>query len=98
MCPFTPTSANGRCCSSGGFCMSTFALAVVFLAVSADSNAAAVEKGTATFQPLGDQKDIPERYRLSGHKFDWEMAHKFDLKASGVEVWAVRFPSPVVTK
>jgi len=77
--------------------MSTLALVAFLLAVPGASEAAPVEKGTAKFEPVGDQKSIPERYRLNAHKFDWEMSHKFDLKASGVEVLTVRFPSPVVT-
>ena len=30
-------------------------------------------KGSVQFEPLTDQKNIPERYRLSAHRFDWEM-------------------------
>jgi dienelactone hydrolase len=77
--------------------MSSLALVAVLLALSGASESAPVEQGTAKFEPLGDQKSIPERYRLDAHKFDWEMTHKFDLKSSGVEVLTVRFPSPVVT-
>jgi dienelactone hydrolase len=75
--------------------MHTFALALLLSLPSAD--APRTEKGTAAFEPAGDQKSIPERYRLTAHKFDWEMTHKHDLEVSKVEVWKVRFPSPVVT-
>src|SRR5688572_7122283 len=31
-----------------------------------------VERGVAKFSVRGDQKNIPERYRLEEHQFDWE--------------------------
>jgi dipeptidyl aminopeptidase/acylaminoacyl peptidase len=77
--------------------MQTLTALAFLLAIPSVSDTAPVEKGAVNFKPLGDQKNIPERYRLDAHKFDWEMTHKFDLKASGVEVLTVRFPSPVVT-
>jgi dienelactone hydrolase len=54
-----------------------------------------IETGTVAFVPLGDQKNIPERYRLAAHEFRYEMEAKQDLPVSGVEVFTVRFPSPV---
>jgi dienelactone hydrolase len=54
-----------------------------------------IEKSTIDFKPRGDQKDIPERYRLKEHKFDCEMSWKMDLKTSGARVFRVRFPSAV---
>jgi len=54
-----------------------------------------IEKGTVAFVPLGDQKNIPERYRLEAHQFDYEMERKQDLPISGLEMFLVRFPSPV---
>ncbi len=54
-----------------------------------------VEKGTVQFVPLDDQKNIPERYRLDKHSFEYEMELKQDLPVTGVEVFHVRFPSPV---
>jgi dienelactone hydrolase len=56
-----------------------------------------VEKGTASFRVIGDQKNVPERYRLQDHTFDWEMAPKLELPNSGVQIFNVRFPSPVET-
>jgi len=53
------------------------------------------EKGTVAFTPLDDQKNIPERYRLDAHKFDYVMELKETLPTIGVEVFEVRFPSPV---
>jgi len=56
-----------------------------------------VEKGTVHFQPVRDQKNIPERYRLEAHSFEYNMELIRDLPNSGVEVYHVRFPSPVAT-
>ncbi len=58
--------------------------------------AAPVEKGTVRFTP-GDQKDIPERYRLDARTFPYEMERKKELADSGVIVYHLRFPSPVVS-
>jgi cephalosporin-C deacetylase-like acetyl esterase len=61
----------------------------------AGDNTAAVEKGTVTFTPCGDQKEVPKTYRLDAHRFDYEMVPKRELPVSGVEVYDLRFPSPV---
>jgi dienelactone hydrolase len=53
------------------------------------------ETGTIRFQPLGDQRDIPERYRLEAHTFPYEMTRKRDLPISGLGIYEVHFPSPV---
>ena len=45
--------------------------------------------------PQDDQAAIPARYRLEPHSFDWEMNAKGELPVSGVEIFEVRFPSPV---
>ena len=55
------------------------------------------ERGTVRFQPLGDQQNIPERYRLQAHSFSYDMQPKRDLPGSGLEICEVRFPSPVVS-
>ncbi len=54
-----------------------------------------VEKGKVTFAPTGAQAGIPERYRLAEYTFDYVLTHRRDLPASGVEVFELRFPSPV---
>src|SRR5713226_3734395 len=56
-----------------------------------------IEKGTVHFRPAGDQKNIPERYRLEEHSFDYEMELTREMPNSGVAVYHVRFPSPVKT-
>ena len=56
-----------------------------------------VERGTVTFTPRGDQKEVPERYRLEPHAFDYELAPRRELPLSGVRVFDLRFPSPIRT-
>jgi dienelactone hydrolase len=81
--------------------MYRLALALLFVctpAFAAEGDAAAkVEKGSAKFQVIGDQKNVPERYRLKDHTFDWEMAPKLEVPNTGVQILTVRFPSPVET-
>jgi dienelactone hydrolase len=60
--------------------------------------AAPVEKGSFRFTPVDDQKDVPERYRLSPRDFTYELERKLDLPALGVTVSRLRFPSPVTSK
>lgn len=81
--------------------MKTLTLATMLCFLAAPAFAAEdkpVEKGKARFDPVGDQKDIPERYRLKEHTFEWEMQLKKELPASKVTVHDVRFPSPVESK
>jgi dienelactone hydrolase len=55
------------------------------------------EKSTVAFVPDGDQNNIPERYRLSPHRFDYELTRRKELPASGVDIYELRFPSPIKT-
>jgi dienelactone hydrolase len=57
-----------------------------------------LEKGAARFRVIGDQKNVPERYRLENHTFDWETQLKQAAGTNGVTVHHVRFPSPVETE
>jgi hypothetical protein len=68
-----------------------FAAAPLF----AGEKALMIEKGTVTFTPRGDQKEIPAIYRLEAHRFDYELTPKRELPVSGVEVYELRFRSPV---
>jgi dienelactone hydrolase len=54
-----------------------------------------VEKGAFRFTPIGDQKDIPTRYRLDARTFDYEMSLKYDLARCDLSIYRLRFPSPV---
>jgi dienelactone hydrolase len=70
------------------------------MALNAEGGAtdlARMEKGTVHFRALGDQKNIPERYRLEDHTFDYEMTLKHELPGSGVLVYLLRFPSAVTS-
>jgi dienelactone hydrolase len=55
----------------------------------------AVEKGNFRFVPLGDQKDVPERYRLAPRAFTYELEQKKVLFKGAVTLSHLRFPSPV---
>ncbi|MBY0522594.1 MAG: alpha/beta hydrolase family protein [Gemmataceae bacterium] len=63
-----------------------------------DKPPAKVEKGTVKFRVLGDPKAVPERYRLEAHTFDYELDAKYELPNANLDVYRVRFPSPVVTE
>lgn len=56
-----------------------------------------VEKGTFPFTPSGDQKDVPERYRLDARACDYELSLKYELARCDLSVYRLRFPSPVVS-
>jgi len=56
-----------------------------------------VEKGTVRFMPVGDQSNIPERYRLDARSFDYEMDVKCELAEAKVRVCRLRYPSPVTS-
>jgi hypothetical protein len=75
-----------------------FAVVAAFAAVVGPLRAENATSGNVDFVPLGDQSDIPARYRLEKHEFAWQMSPIRDLPVAGVEVYEVRFPSPVVTK
>ncbi|HEV3203170.1 MAG TPA: alpha/beta hydrolase family protein, partial [Gemmataceae bacterium] len=62
-----------------------------------DARAFPVEKGTVPFRWVGNQNNIPERYRLEEHSFPYEMSLKYVLPVSGIEVFRVQFPSPVTS-
>lgn len=53
-----------------------------------------VEKGSFTFAPSDDQKNVPKRYRLRKRAYTYELEKKRDLKSIGVTVHHLRFPSP----
>jgi dienelactone hydrolase len=56
-----------------------------------------LEKGSVRFEPLGDQKNIPERYRLEAHTFSYEMQPLRSLPGCDQDVYRLRFPSPVTS-
>lgn len=79
--------------------MKRFVLAFVAFAfihgAGTSAELAKAEKGTITYRPACDQKNVPERYRLAEHKFDYELSLKNQMENSGVTVYRLTFPSPV---
>ncbi len=91
---------------SKGWALMTFLriISAAFLAIclipssrasAGESPIAGSIRGAAKFVPASDQKDIPERYRLAPHEFEYEMTPQRDLPISEVQIFRVRFPSPV---
>lgn len=68
---------------------------VLFFGLAGFSPAAEPIKSTVDFVPVGDNADVPERFHLAKHSFPVELEKKYDLPASGVEIYKLRFPSPV---
>lgn len=62
---------------------------------SAATPAAALTTGEIRFACDDERCGVPEQFRLDTHSFPFEQQLKYDLTHSGVEVYAVRFPSPV---
>ena len=56
----------------------------------------AVRTGSIEYKPAADEKDIPERFRLESHRFDFEQK-PVETAATAMEMFEVTFPSPVVT-
>src|SRR5437870_3200273 len=55
------------------------------------------EEGTIAFQPHSGATSVPERYRLPAHSFAYTLERKRELANSAVEIYQLRFPSPVVS-
>ncbi len=55
------------------------------------------EHGAVQFRPLNDQKNVPERYRLAEHTFDYELEYARPLPVTKGTLYRLRFPSPVET-
>ncbi|GIW82786.1 MAG: hypothetical protein KatS3mg105_4593 [Gemmatales bacterium] len=56
-----------------------------------------IEKGIIPFKPVGDQKEVPQRYRLAEHKFPYELEFYRRLPENKIELYKLRFPSPVTS-
>jgi dienelactone hydrolase len=59
--------------------------------------AADSETGVFRFAPLGDQANVPERYRLEERTVEYRLSLKHELPSSGVRVFRLQYPSPVVS-
>jgi dienelactone hydrolase len=73
-------------------------VAGLLIAVPAFAELKPAEKGKVSFKPAGDQADVAERYRLDPLEFDYELKPKRELVVSEIEIYDLRFPSPVKTK
>ncbi len=56
----------------------------------------AIQRGTVRFEPLEDQRRLPPRFRLGPHTFSYEL-RRLDTVSSEIEIYRLRFPSPVKT-
>jgi len=65
------------------------------LCASVVNSSSPAETGTVKFTPIGDQSEVPERYRLSERTFDWKMTPLRTVLDGAVDVFTVTFPSPV---
>jgi dienelactone hydrolase len=72
-------------------------LCLLGLTASLSAAETSIEKGRFRFTPTGEQKNVPERYRLTERTVAYQMSLKRDLPNSGVRVFRVQFPSPVKT-
>ena len=72
--------------------LSIFALSAAFMLASEPRP---LTKGEIHFTSDDAASKVPENFRLAPHEFSYEMHRTHDLKYSGVEVYAVRFPSAV---
>ncbi len=59
--------------------------------------AADSETGAFRFAPLDDQANVPERYRLEERTVEYRLSLKHELPSSGVRVFRLQYPSPVVS-
>jgi dienelactone hydrolase len=59
--------------------------------------AADSETGVFRFAPLDDQAKVPERYRLEERTVEYRLSLKHELPSSGVRVFRLQYPSPVVS-
>src|SRR5436305_12062480 len=60
-------------------------------------SARADESGTFKFTPVGDQANVPPRYRLSERSADYQLKLTLDPPDSTVEIHHLTFPSPVTS-
>lgn len=77
--------------------MRSFLVVACLLTATTLSAAEPGRAGTIAFTPLDDDKNVPERFRLAKHEFPFEFELKYELPMSNVDVYRLRFPSPVTS-
>jgi dienelactone hydrolase len=78
-------------------CVAVLCWLIVLTPLTAAEPSRDREKGIVSFKPLGEQKAIPDRYRLDEHSFPYELEPKTTLVASEVDIFTHRFPSAIET-
>jgi dienelactone hydrolase len=78
--------------------MRCLSVVVVLLAAAPLFAGPKPETGSVQFTADDEKAGVPERFRLKPHTFDYTLTHKYELTHSGVDVYALTFPSPVTTK
>lgn len=82
---------------SSGWLLTLLVLAAPAAGAEGRENVPAPERGIVAFKPVDDQKQVPERYRLEPHQFDFELEYAKPLPLAKATLYKLRFPSPVVT-
>lgn len=77
--------------------MPVFRLVIVAVYMLMSSRLSAAEPRAFRFEPVGDQVNVPERYRLQPRAIDYELNLKHRLPATGVEIHRLTFASPVTS-
>ncbi len=85
---------DGKACLAVIFCTTLVVPTAASPPASAKSEPA-LETGTVKVCCNGSQDDIPERYRLAPHTFEYQLRRRFELPLSGITVYRLQFPSPV---
>jgi dienelactone hydrolase len=85
---------DGKACLGLFFCITLVVPTAASPPASAKSEPV-LETGTVKVCCNGSQDNIPERYRLAPHSFEYELRRRFELPLSGITVYRLQFPSPV---
>jgi cephalosporin-C deacetylase-like acetyl esterase len=78
---------------------SALAASLYVLTVAVSARAEAPASGSFKFEPAANEKAaVPERYRLDARTIDYKLALRYELRHSGVNVYNLTFPSPVISE
>jgi dienelactone hydrolase len=72
------------------------ALAAVTLLVGHASGGEPTRSGKVNFEPAAAEKQVPKRFQLASHTFEFEQK-PLTTTSKSFDIWNVTFPSPVVT-
>jgi dienelactone hydrolase len=71
-------------------------LLLALLASAAAGASPELRTGTVTFEPAANEAELPARFRLQAHQFDFRQT-PLETAATKIELFEVTFPSPVAT-